>query len=160
MQFRMKSASLIVKDKEKSRAFYERILGVKTLDIEDDTYIIIEPESRFALRTEEAFKAQTGLTSSENGGAVIALLAENFDKFLKNLEENDVEYVHKVKELPTGQRVVRIYDPDKHVIEILEDYIEVMDRLLKSGISSKQIAEKLDVPQTTVEARNKKIGGK
>ena len=32
-----------------------------------------------------------------------------------------IEYVHPVKEHGWGQRVVRFYDPDKHIIEVGEN---------------------------------------
>jgi lactoylglutathione lyase len=38
-----------------------------------------------------------------------------------------------------GQRVVRIYDPDKHIIEIGENIKAVCKRFLDRGITPEQI---------------------
>ena len=44
---------------------------------------------------------------------------ENFESFLTGLEALEgIRYVHPVKEHSWGQRVVRLYDPDLHIIEI------------------------------------------
>ena len=43
---------------------------------------------------------------------------DNFDEFADKLKECDVEYVHPIVEHSWGQRVVRFYDPDKHIIEV------------------------------------------
>ena len=37
---------------------------------------------------------------------------DDFDSFVDNLQNYDIEYVHPVKEHSWGQRVVRLYDPD------------------------------------------------
>ena len=46
---------------------------------------------------------------------------DNFDEFADKLKECDVEYVHPIVEHSWGQRVVRFYDPDKHIIEVGEN---------------------------------------
>ena len=46
---------------------------------------------------------------------------DDFDSFVDNLQNYDIEYIHPVKEHSWGQRVVRLYDPDKHIIEVGEN---------------------------------------
>lgn len=46
---------------------------------------------------------------------------DNFDKFVDKLKKCEVEYVHPLKEHSWGQRVVRIYDSDRHIIEVGEN---------------------------------------
>lgn len=57
----------------------------------------------------------------------------------------DIEYVHPVKEHSWGQRAVRIYDPDMHIIEIGENMVSVVKRFLDSGMSSEETAVRMDV---------------
>jgi catechol 2,3-dioxygenase-like lactoylglutathione lyase family enzyme len=46
---------------------------------------------------------------------------DDFDSFMEKLEERtDIIYIHRVKKYPWQQRVIRIYDPDMHIIEIGE----------------------------------------
>lgn len=77
---------------------------------------------------------------------------DNFDKFADKLKKCEVEYVHPIMEHSWGQRVVRIYDPDKHSIEIGENIKVVCKRFLDSGITPEQIAERMDVPMKFVNA--------
>ena len=73
--------------------------------------------------------------------------AGEFDKFIEKLNSmNDIKYVHKVKEHSWGQRVVRIYDPDNHIIEIGEDMKNVCKRFADSGMNNEEIAVRMDVP--------------
>lgn len=45
-----------------------------------------------------------------------------------------------------GQRVIRFYDPDKHIVEVGENIIMVVRRFLNSGLSIEDIAVRMDVP--------------
>ena len=77
---------------------------------------------------------------------------DDFDKFSEKLKTCDVEYVHPIKEHSWGQRVVRLYDLDKHIIEVGENMKVVCKRFLDSGMTPEQVAERMDVPIKFVNA--------
>ena len=77
---------------------------------------------------------------------------DNFDKFADKLKKCAVEYVHPVKEHSWGQRVVRFYDPDKHIIEVGENIKTVCKRFLDNGMTPEQVAERMNVPMKFVNA--------
>ena len=68
----------------------------------------------------------------------------------KILKECDIEYVHPIIEHSWGQRVVRFYDPDKHIIEVGENMKVVCKRFLDSGMTPEQVANRMDVPMKFV----------
>jgi hypothetical protein len=49
--------------------------------------------------------------------------------------------VHEIREYPWGQRDIRIYDPDKHIVEIAEDIGVVIKRFIRQGMSVEEVAE-------------------
>ena len=53
---------------------------------------------------------------------------DDFDKFTERLSKLEIDYLHKVYEHRWGQRVVRFYDPDKHLSLIHIWYIYDLDR--------------------------------
>jgi len=59
---------------------------------------------------------------------------------------DDMVYVHPVLEHRWGQRVVRFYDPDRHIIEVGENIKVVTRRFLDSGMKEEEVAERMDVP--------------
>ena len=72
---------------------------------------------------------------------------DNFDDFLKRLKSIDnIIYVHMEKEHRWGQRVVRFYDPDMHIIEVGENMDSVVKRFADDGMSEEEIAKRMDVP--------------
>ena len=54
--------------------------------------------------------------------------------------------VHPVVEQPWGQRAIRFYDPDRHMIEVGEDLVQVVGRFRDQGMTPVEIAARMDVP--------------
>ncbi len=55
-----------------------------------------------------------------------------------------MEYLGEVIEHSWGQRVIRFYDPDGHIIEVGEDMKMVIKRFLASGMTMEEISVKMD----------------
>ena len=70
---------------------------------------------------------------------------EQFDDFLKSLKTYDVKYLGDVVEHSWGQRVVRFYDLDGHLIEVGENMRMVIKRFLSTGLSMNEVSHKMDV---------------
>lgn len=69
----------------------------------------------------------------------------DFDGFLEKLKKYpDLEFLGDVVEHDWGQRVVRFYDLDGHIIEVGEDMKMVIKRFLASGMNMEEIAVKMD----------------
>lgn len=49
-----------------------------------------------------------------------------------------------------GQSVVCFYDPDKHIIEVGENIKAVCRHFLSSGMTPRQVSERMDVPMKFV----------
>lgn len=72
---------------------------------------------------------------------------EDFDAFLDHLAKfKTIEYVHPPKKHEWQQRVVRIYDPDQHIIEIGESMGVIVRRYLEAGLSPEETAVKIHSP--------------
>ena len=82
--------------------------------------------------------------------------AEEIDAFLKVLEQRpEVELVHPAREHGWGQRVVRLYDPDRHIIEVGESMAKVARRFFDSGLSE----EASYPPLSTADGGDVRISG-
>ena len=77
---------------------------------------------------------------------------DDFDSFVDNLKNYDIEYIHPVKEHSWGQRVVRLYDSDKHIIEVGENKKMVCRRFWNSGMTPEKVAVRMDIPVEFVKA--------
>ena len=57
-----------------------------------------------------------------------------------------MKYVHPAKEHGWGQRAVRFYDCDGHIVEVGENMKVVCQRFLDGGLSIEETAKRMDVP--------------
>ncbi len=133
---------IAVSDLKTSRAFYENVLSQKaTMDL--GTNLSFE-NGAFALQEDYAGLAGTSVCiGTKANDHELYFEEEDFDGFVNHLETfPDIEYVHKAKEYPWGQRVVRFFDPDCHIIEVGESMRSVFRRFYKEGMSAEQVAER------------------
>lgn len=78
--------------------------------------------------------------------AEICFTISDFDAFLQILQKrNDIMYLHKVHIHPWGQRVVRLFDLDMHLIEIGESLQQVALRFLQEGKTIAKISKLMDI---------------
>ena len=148
---KFKNPMLVVADIDKSVEFYKKVFGFHVIMDFGANKILT---GGLTLQTLESWREFIGSNIISFGGNCSELYFEddNFDAFVNKLKKCDVEYVHPVKEHSWGQRVVRIYDPDKHIIEIAENIKTVCKRFLDSGMTPEQVAERMDVPIKFVNA--------
>lgn len=142
---KMKNPLLVVTDIDKSVEFYKKVLGLRVvMDFGANKTLT----GGLALQTLESWQEFIGTDEVSFGGnsSEVYFEEDDFDKFADRLKGCEVEYVHPVKEHAWGQRVVRIYDPDRHIIEIGEDIKTVCKRFLNSGMTPEQAADRMDVP--------------
>ena len=146
---------LVVTDMEQSVAFYKNILD---LDVILDFGANKTLTGGMALQTLDSFKAFIGSEAISFGSknAEMYFEEDDFDRFIEKLSASGVEYVHPVKEHSWGQRVVRFYDPDRHIIEVGESMSRVCRRFLDSGLSEEGIARRMGVSVEYVRSQLKK----
>ena len=72
---------------------------------------------------------------------------DKFDDFIAKLEQrNDIKYVGEgIKEAEWGQRSIRFYDLDGHIIEVGENIKMVVKRFLDSGMSMAETSKRMGV---------------
>ncbi|QQO07499.1 VOC family protein [Breznakiella homolactica] len=147
------STLLVVQDTERSKKFYT---GLLDQEIVMDLGANVSMKSGIALQTLETWAGFIGKAPGEIrfGGLSSQLYFEvaDLDAFTEKLNAwGTIEKLHEVREFPWGQRVIRFFDPDRHVIEVSEEMTVVVKRYLRSGMSAEQTAEKTMFPLEFVE---------
>ena len=75
----------------------------------------------------------------------IAFEESDFDEFLIRLKQfENIEFLDEVMEHTWGQRVIRFYDLDGHIIEVGESMKIVIQRFLSTGMTMEEISSKMD----------------
>ena len=149
------TATLIaVKDMEKSKKFYYDVLG---LDVISDFGANVTLAGGIALQTIDTWIDFIHKKSEEivfqNNAVELYFEEDDIDTFASKLSDiEDLDYVHSLFEHPWGQRVVRFYDPDKHIVEVGENMVIVVRKFIDSGLSVQETAIRMDVPVDYVQS--------
>lgn len=144
---------ILVEELARSRRFYEQLLGQQVkYDFGED----IEFEGGFSIHLKSHFQSLLGQAVRHPTGETgfwgeLYFQTNDLDPYFRSLEEAGVEFIHPVKEQPWGQRTVRLYDPDGHIIEIGESMEAVVWRLHQLGEPLAAIAEKCSMPLDFIE---------
>ena len=134
-----------VKDINASKKFYEELFDLEVyqdygINITFDCGLSLQQDFDWLINIEKE-KIIEKANDHE-----ICFEEENFDAFLKRLSVYpQIEYLDDVIEHSWGQRVVRFYDLDKHIIEVGESMKMVIIRFIDRGMTTEQISKKMDV---------------
>lgn len=138
-------AVISVADINAARKFYEDLFG---LEVFQDYGINIAFTCGLALQQDFDWLVhlpkENVLTKSNN--MELCFEEQDFDGFLNRLKKYpNVECLGEVIEHSWGQRVIRFYDLDGHIIEVGEDMKIVIKRFLASGMTMEEVSIKMDV---------------
>ena len=128
-----------------ARKFYEELFGV---EVYQDYGKNIAFSCGLALQQDfdwlVSIPKEKVLKKSNN--AEVVFEEQDFDGFLNRLKEYpEIEYLGEVIEHSWGQRVIRFYDLDGHLIEVGEDMKMVVRRFLNTGMTMEEVSERMDV---------------
>ncbi|MGN0290499.1 MAG: VOC family protein [Lachnospiraceae bacterium] len=151
----LKNILFVVDNIETSKKFYRDLFGLTVVTDFGENVILTEGLVLQERRLWENFIERPVIQGAND--AELYFEENDIDAFLEKLENSTypIEYVSKCKEHDWGQRVIRIYDPDRHIIEIGESLEYVAKRFLRSGMTIEETAEKTQLPLTYVEEISK-----
>lgn len=143
---------IVVEDMERSRKFYEEILGQKVIL---DFGANITFAGDFCLQTKDSWRGFIGgyedTIMFRSNNFELYFEEKNFTSFVEKLEICSVELIHGVIEYPWGQNVIRFYDPDHHIVEVGESMVSVVRRFIEQGLSIEETAERTQHPIDFIE---------
>ena len=147
------SPLVVVEEIARSRYFYEQLLGQK---VKFDFGPNVTFQGDFAIHLQSHFQSLLGqetqypVTKKAHWGELY-FETEELEPTYQRLNQAEVEFIHPIREQPWGQRVMRLYDPDGHVIEVGETMEAVVWRFYEQGLSIDRIMERSSMPREFVE---------
>ncbi len=148
-----KSPLIVVEDISISRRFYEEVLNQKVI-LNFGANITFEGD--FSLQTKQSWADFIHVTGNEvlreSKNFELYFEEERFDEFVERLKSYNVQYVHSVTLYSWGQRAIRFYDPDMHIIEVGEKMEAVVRRFIGQGLSVEETAQRTELPIEFVKA--------
>ncbi|MDO5541168.1 MAG: VOC family protein [Eubacteriales bacterium] len=115
---KLRNVLIVVKDIEKSKAFYKDLFNLDVILDNDGNVILTEG---LVLQDAAIWKTFTGKeVVPYNNASELYFEERDMEGFVRKLEEyrEPIHYVNRLMEHSWGQKVVRFYDPDGNLIEV------------------------------------------
>lgn len=149
MDLKSCSTSLFVKDIEISKDFYVNILKL-SVDLDFGKNVIFKNGfSVWEIRDNHIIPTALGLeriTNAEVNRFELYFETEHLTQLFETLKSRNVRFLHEIHEEIWGQRTIRFFDPDNHLIEIGESMKQFVSRFYKQGLTVEQVSERTFVP--------------
>lgn len=143
------SSVLFVANIEKSKNFYIKVLQQ---EIEHDfgkNVIFKSGLSIWEIQPEHVIKKKLKVESDSNRFELY-FETERLDEVYKKLTMGRIKFLHQIHEEPWGQRTIRFFDPDNHLVEVGESMDTFVINMKNKGLSIEQIVEKSGMSFETV----------
>ena len=141
---------LAVKDISASKYFYEKVIHQNVI-MDIGEHVSFEG---FSLQQgyAEIIGIAPGSVKMQENNFQLYFEVENIEEVYVEMKTiSELKWVHEIKEYPWGQRDIRVYDPDMHIVEIAEDMAVVIKRFLGMGMSKEEVAARTMFPLEVVE---------
>ena len=147
-----KGTLIAVKDMERAKRFYRDVLN---LDVVCDFGANVSLTGGISLQTADTWATFIRKTDKDiiyaNNAGELYFETDDIEGFMNKLSSfSDVVYLHPLYEHRWGQRVVRFYDFDGHIVEVGESIAMVVKRFVSSGLSIEETAERMGVDTSYV----------
>ena len=125
---------IAVKDVNRAKSFYQEVFGLEVFT----DYGINISFGNFAIQQD--FDWLVGVSKEsvmeKSNNMELYFEEDDFDDFVLKLKQRtDIEYLGDVKEAGWGQRSIKFYDLDGHIIEVGENLKMVVKRFIDSGMT-------------------------
>jgi catechol 2,3-dioxygenase-like lactoylglutathione lyase family enzyme len=154
------STALFVKNIEVSKDFYINILQ---LLVEEDFGKNVIFKNGFAIweiQVDHLIPAHldyTKITDPSVNRFELYFETDNLNQTFDDLKRKSVCFLHEIHEEIWGQRTIRFFDPDNHLIEVGETLRQFVCRFFDQGLTVGEISKRTHIP---VEEVNRLINKK
>ncbi len=140
-----------------SRRFYEEVLGREVaMDLGTNLSFKGGPTLQEGFADLVGFPPERTVYKAHD--TELYFESEDLEQDMAHVKAAGVEVLHEVKEYPWGQRVLRFFDPDGHIIELADSMESVVKRLLAQGLSDEAVSQKTMYPVEFVQMCRAQMG--
>jgi len=146
------SAVIFVRDIAASKRFYVDVLGME-IDLDFGTNVGLKGGLTL-WQIDPAHIIARRLGAEVIGGKTnrfeLYFETEDLAAAYERVKAGGAEFLHETHEEPWGQRTIRFFDPDRHLIEIGELLEAFIKRLHAGNLTPEQVSQKSSVPLAKV----------
>jgi catechol 2,3-dioxygenase-like lactoylglutathione lyase family enzyme len=158
-EIQFKGPAAYVRDLDRSRRFYEDVLGLKVARVmaRDGRPIAVAYTAGLSIwDAGDAFLtifgwSEPGARQADQPVWENAFEVQDVDAMFERAVAAQSRFAHPLRELHWGQRTFRVYDPDGNIVDVGETHAAAVRHMVAGGMSYERVAEKISLPLETVE---------
>jgi catechol 2,3-dioxygenase-like lactoylglutathione lyase family enzyme len=139
------STVLFVNDIAVSKAFYTQFLNF-TIELDFGKNVVLSNRITLWEIGKDHLITNTLKTGNDSNRFELYFEDENIDEVYLALGKAGIRFFHPIHEEPWGQRTLRFFDPDNHLIEIGEPLDIFVNTMHNRGLTPAQISAKSGIP--------------
>lgn len=139
------STVLFVKDIGVAKKFYTRLLDFSITHDFGENVILNNGISLWEIMPDHIINKKLE-TTFESNRFELYFETENLEEISDKLKTAGVRFLHPIHEESWGQRTIRFFDPDNHLVEIGEPMDVFVNNMHKKGLTPAQISAKSGIP--------------
>ena len=145
---RYHSAVAFVRDIEVSKKFYTEMLGL-AVELDFGKNVILEGGiTLWEINHNHIIPERLGIDSISDRSIKrfeFYFETEDIETVYERVKSSGTDLLHSLHEEPWGQRTVRFFDPDRHLIEIGESTETFVKRLHQNNMTPEQVSQKTSI---------------
>jgi|WetSurMetagenome_2_1015567.scaffolds.fasta_scaffold00609_11 catechol 2,3-dioxygenase-like lactoylglutathione lyase family enzyme len=149
MDLRNCSTAIFVRDINASKQFYCDVLGLK-IQLDFGGNVILDPGlAIWEIQKDHIIPFSLGMEKINNTAFnrfEIYFETEDLTSVYNGLKQAGVRFLHEIHEEPWGQKTIRFFDPDCHLIEVGESMKTFVSGFYKKGMTVEQVSKRTSVP--------------
>jgi catechol 2,3-dioxygenase-like lactoylglutathione lyase family enzyme len=143
------SAAAFVRDIDVSKKFYTEVLGL-AVELDFGKNVILEGGiTLWEIDSNHIISVRLGIESISDRRAnrfEFYFETTDIETVYGRVKASGVDFLHSLHEEPWGQRTMRFFDPDRHLIEIGESMETFVKRLYSGNMTTEQVSQKTSIP--------------
>jgi double-stranded uracil-DNA glycosylase len=147
------SAAVFVRDIGVATKFYTEVLGL-AVELDFGTNVILRGgPTLWQIDPRHVITERLGVGSLNDRSVnrfELYFETDDIEAACRDVTASGAELLHSLHEEPWGQRTVRLFDPDRHLIEIGESMATFVRRLHAQGLTPEQVSAKTSVSMEKV----------
>jgi catechol 2,3-dioxygenase-like lactoylglutathione lyase family enzyme len=145
------SSVIFVEDIEVAKEFYKNLLQ-QEIDFDFGKNVTFKSGiTIWELRENHVITKNLDVKNNKSHRFELYFECDDLERVLKQLESNNVSLLHPIHEEPWGQRTMRFFDPDNHLVEVGESLHTFVKRFSDQGLSIEEINNKTGISKKDIQ---------
>ncbi len=150
MKLTFENPVLFVKDIKRSKKFYLEVLNQNVIVDFGGSLMFESGISLWEIKPDHIVAEKCDIKTENVNRFELNFETDDIEGIYQTVKKHGLEFLNEIREEPWGQRSIRFFDPDHHLIEIGESLETFVMNFYKKGMTEEEVSQRTSVPLVNV----------